>query len=75
MIFQTHLHLLITHLPIFGSITGAIVLAYGLAIKTPPTLSVAYLVLIISSVGAVIAHQTGEAAEETVEHLQCISKI
>lgn len=71
---QTHLHLLITHLPIFGSILGAIVLAYGLATKTQQTLIAAYLVLIISSVGAFIAHQTGEAAEETVEHMQGISE-
>lgn len=71
---QTHVHLLITHLPIFGSILGAIVLAYGLATKTQQTLIAAYLVLIISAVGAFIAHQTGEAAEETVEHIQGISK-
>ena len=30
---QTHIHLLITHLPIFGSILGGFVLAYGLWTK------------------------------------------
>jgi uncharacterized membrane protein len=71
---QTHLHLLITHLPIVGSILGAIVLAYGLSTKTMHTSIAAYLVLIISSIGAFIANQTGEAAEETIEHLQGISE-
>lgn len=71
---QTHLHLIITHLPIFGSILGAMVLAYGLATKTQQTSIAAYLVLIISSIGGFISHQTGEAAEETVEHIQGISE-
>lgn len=71
---QTHLHLLITHLPIFGSILGAIVLGYGLATKTQQTLAAAYFVLIISCIGGFIADRTGEAAEETVEHIQGISK-
>ena len=71
---QTHLHLLINHLPIFGSILGALVLAYGLLTKTLQTTIAAYLVLIISSIGAFIANQTGEAAEETVENMQGISE-
>ncbi|MBC8052287.1 MAG: hypothetical protein H7Y13_04435 [Sphingobacteriaceae bacterium] len=71
---QTHLHLLITHLPIFGSILGGIVLAYGLWAKVRQTLIAAYTVLIISSTGAIIGYITGEAAEETVEHLQGISE-
>lgn len=71
---QTHLHLLITHLPIYGSILGAIVLAYGLATKSQHTANAAYLVLIISAIGGFIAKQTGEAAEETVENIQGISE-
>lgn len=71
---QTHLHLLITHLPIFGSILGVIVLAHGLTTKTLQTSIAAYFVLIISSIGAFIAYQTGEAAEEAVEHMQGISE-
>ncbi len=66
---QTHIHLLITHLPIFGSILGAVVLMYGLWSKSNETKIAAYLVFIISSVGAGISYLTGEAAEETVEHL------
>ena len=71
---QTHIHLLINHLPIFGSILGGLVLAHGLWTKSNQTKIAAYNVLIISAIGAVIAYLTGEAAEETVENIQGISK-
>ncbi len=71
---QTHLHLLINHLPIFGSILGGLVLAHGLWTRTNQTKIAAYNLLVISSVGAVIAYLTGEAAEESVENIQGISK-
>lgn len=67
---QTHLHLLITHLPIFGSILGGIVLAYGLWSKSNDTKIAAYFLFIISSIGSGTAYLTGEAAEETVENIQ-----
>ncbi|OYU82667.1 MAG: hypothetical protein CFE24_14605 [Flavobacterium sp. BFFFF2] len=66
---QTHIHLLVNHLPIFGSLLGAIVLAYGLWSKSNDTKMAAYLVFIIAALGAVTAYLTGEAAEESVEHL------
>jgi uncharacterized membrane protein len=69
---QTHLHLLITHLPIFGLILGGIVLSYGLSAKSNDTKIASYLLFMISSIGAGIAYLTGEAAEETVEHIQGI---
>jgi len=71
---QTHVHLLINHLPIFGSILGGLVLGHGLWTKSFQTKIAAYNVLLISSVAAVITYLTGEAAEETVENIQGISK-
>ncbi|WP_224746244.1 hypothetical protein [Mucilaginibacter glaciei] len=71
---QTHIHLLITHLPIFGSILGGFVLIHGIWRKNNTTLIAAYNILIISAIGAAIAYATGEGAEETVEHIQGISK-
>ena len=67
---QTHIHLLITHLPIFGSMLGGLVLAHGLWTKSKQTKFAAYHIFIISAVGAGIAYLTGEAAEETVENIQ-----
>ena len=71
---QTHLHLLINHLPIFGSILGGLVLAHGIITRSFQTKMAAYNVLVISSIAAVITYLTGEAAEETVENIQGISK-
>ncbi len=65
-----HLHLLVTHLPIFGSILGAIVLAHGLWTKSNPTKIAAYNLFILSAIGAGVAYLTGESAEETVENIQ-----
>lgn len=66
---QTHIHVVITHLPIFGSILGGLVLAYGLWTKSSETKIAAYGLFIISSISAGIAYLTGEAAEESVENL------
>jgi uncharacterized membrane protein len=71
---QTHIHLLITHLPIYGSILGALVLAYGLLVKSNQTKIAAYYIFILSAIGAGIAYVTGEAAEETVEDIQGVAK-
>ncbi len=71
---QTYIHLLITHLPIYGSILGGFVLAYGLWTKSAHTMIAAYLLFIISALGAGIAYATGEAAEETVERIQGIAE-
>ncbi len=71
---QVHLHLLITHLPIFGSLIGALVLIYALWTKSNQTKNAAYFIFIISAIGAGIAYLTGEEAEEAVEHLQGVSE-
>jgi uncharacterized membrane protein len=70
----THIHLLINHLPVIGSLLGCLVLFYGIWTKSQPTLVAAYLVLLISAAGGGIAYFTGEPAEETVEKLAGINK-
>jgi len=67
---QTHIHLLITHLPIFGSILGGLVLLHDIGTKSNQTIIAAYYIFVLSAVGAGIAYLTGEAAEETVENIQ-----
>ncbi|MGZ5253897.1 MAG: hypothetical protein ACXWV4_05980 [Flavitalea sp.] len=71
---QVHLHLLITHLPVFGSILGALVLGYGIWTKSDQTKIAAYFIFILSAIGAGIAYLTGEGAEEAVENIQGISE-
>ena len=64
-----HIHLLITHLPIFGALIGSLVLAYAIITKSNDTKIAAYGVLVLSTFGAGIAYLTGEAAEEVVEEI------
>ena len=71
---QAHLHLVITHLPIFGSILGALVLGYGLLSKSNQTKTAAYFLFIVSGIGAGIAYLTGEGAEEAVEDVLGVSE-
>jgi uncharacterized membrane protein len=69
-----HVHLLLNHLPIVGTLLGIFVLLLALWRRSEHTEVVAYFLFIISSVGAVITYLTGEGAEDAVEHIQGISK-
>lgn len=71
---QAHIHLLITHLPIFGSILGGLVLSHGIWTKSNQTMVAAYNLFILSAIGAGIAYLTGEGAEEVVENIQGIAE-
>lgn len=71
---QTHLHLLITHLPIFGSVLGGIVLTHALLVKSESIKIAAYDIFVISALGAGISYVTGEAAEETAEKIQGVAE-
>jgi uncharacterized membrane protein len=65
----THIHLMITHLPIFGTILGMLVLIFGTLKKDFGAKIASYGLFVISAVGAAIAFATGEGAEEKVEDL------
>lgn len=71
---QVHIHLLITHLPIFGSILGGLVLLHGIGTKSDQAKIAGYYVLIVSSIGAGISYLTGEGAEEAIEDIQGVAK-
>lgn len=71
---QAHIHLIITHLPIFGALLGTLVLIHGIWSKSIQTKIAAFNLFIISAIGAGIAYATGEGAEEAVEHIQGVSE-
>jgi len=57
---SAHLHLIITHLPVIGSILGAFVLGYGAWCKSSQAKNAAYLIFIISAIGAGVATSRGK---------------
>jgi uncharacterized membrane protein len=65
----TRVHLLITHLPIFGLFIGVFAFLYGVIRKDKHVKIVSSIIVIMSAVGGIVAFQTGEFAEETVEHI------
>jgi uncharacterized membrane protein len=71
---QAHIHLLITHLAILGSLLGGFVLVHGLWTRSPQTKIAAYNLLVLSAIGGSIAYFTGEGAEETVENIPGIAE-
>lgn len=69
-----HIHLLVNHLPVFGSLLGGFVLIHGMWTKSPQTKIAAYNLFILSAIGACIAYFTGEPAEEAVEKISGVAE-
>lgn len=69
----TRVHLFITHLPVFGLLLGFLAALYGILRRDNNVKIVALAIIIIAAAGAVIAFQTGEPAEETVENISGVS--
>jgi uncharacterized membrane protein len=66
---QAHLHLVLNHFPILGTLFGAVILLIG-AIKKNKTLQKAGLItLVLIAIITIPAFMTGEAAEHATEHL------
>jgi small neutral amino acid transporter SnatA (MarC family) len=69
-----HLHLIINHLPILGTIIGFFVLLYALLVKSRETRIAAAGILLAAGIGGFIANESGEGAEERVEELAGINE-
>ncbi len=70
----THIHLILTHFPIVGTIIGTGILAYGQFSKKNDIKKVALITFILMAILTIPVFLTGEEAEETVEHIAGISE-
>jgi uncharacterized membrane protein len=70
----THLHLVLSHFPIIGTIIGIGILAYGQIFKNIEIQKVALTTFILMAILTIPVFVTGEEAEETVEHIAGISE-
>jgi len=70
---MAYLHLLSNHVPILGSLFGVLLLVVALVKPNLNTTLSAYLILLVSGIGGIVAYFTGEPAEESVEHVPGIS--
>ncbi len=66
---QAHLHLVVNHFPIIGTIFGFGIILTGIVKKNKTLLNTAYILFVISAVTAAVSMATGEGAEEMVEDM------
>ncbi|GEC70552.1 hypothetical protein SAMN05443543_103198 [Flavobacterium flevense] len=66
---DAHLHMLVNHFPIVGTILGLLVLIGGIYFKNIPVKNTAFFLFIIAAIFAVFSMATGEGAEELVEDM------
>jgi uncharacterized membrane protein len=69
----THLHLLLNHFPIIGTLIGSGLLLWGILRKQNNLKSAGAAVLFVMAVIAIPVYTTGEPAEESVENLPGVS--
>lgn len=70
----THIHLLLNHFPIIGTLIGGMILIAGLLRKEPLLQLTGLATLFVVSLVAVPVFLTGDGAEEAVEHLPGVSE-
>ena len=71
---DAHLHLLVNHFPIIGTIFGLGILITGLLLKNNSVKNTAYILFIVAAIFTAFSMGTGEGAEELVEELPSIGK-
>jgi formate hydrogenlyase subunit 3/multisubunit Na+/H+ antiporter MnhD subunit len=69
-----HIHLFLNHVPIIGSIGGAVFLAYGMARNSDEVKRLALGLLVLTAAIAIPVFLTGEPSEDVVEGLAGVSK-
>jgi uncharacterized membrane protein YjdF len=70
----THIHLLLNHFPIIGTLIGSTILLYSIIKKQDTGKVIGAFIIVIMAIIAIPVLLTGEPAEESVEHLSGISK-
>lgn len=71
---MAHLHLILNHLPIFGTLFGLALLAIGLLRNSEELKRIGLIVFILMALAVVPTFLTGEPAEEHVKNLPDVSE-
>lgn len=71
---STHIHLLLNHFPIIGTIIGTAILLFGIWNRNIPIQQISLTTISIMALLAIPVFLTGEPAEESVENLPGISE-
>ena len=71
---EAHLHMVVNHFPIIGTILGLGILITGIILKNNTVKSTAYVLFVIAAIFAAFSMGTGEGAEELVEDMPSVGK-
>jgi len=71
---DAHLHLVVNHIPINGTILGLGILITGIFLKNNSLKNTAYVLFVVAAIFALASMNTGEGAEEMVEDMPSIGK-
>lgn len=74
MFSQTHLHLMINHLPVFGSAIAIVLLGWALVANSRDLTRAGLLLTIVCGLAAFAAKETGEGAEDQLRSLPWFSR-
>jgi hypothetical protein len=69
-----HVHLMLNHLPVIGSIFGLLLLLFALLRKSEELKRVSFGVFVLTALLALPVYFTGEPASEIVEHLPGVAE-
>jgi MYXO-CTERM domain-containing protein len=69
-----HLHIMLNHIPVFGSLFAALLIAWGLLRKSEDVLRLGLALAVVVGVATWGVQLTGEPAEGVVEHLADVSR-
>ncbi|MBK7407478.1 MAG: hypothetical protein IPL49_14150 [Saprospirales bacterium] len=69
-----HLHLVVNHLPIIGTLFGILILLSGFLLRNSNVKRTAMGAFVLTAGFAALAYFTGEGAEETIEGLAGVSE-
>jgi|AntDeeMinimDraft_5_1070356.scaffolds.fasta_scaffold11337_1 uncharacterized membrane protein HdeD (DUF308 family) len=70
----THLHLLINHVPILTTVFAVLILLWGIIRSNKSFQQLAMVGFIIAGILSIVALQSGEGAEDTVENLPGVTE-
>ncbi|MGN6540494.1 MAG: hypothetical protein ACTHKY_06750 [Ginsengibacter sp.] len=70
----THIHLLLNHFPIIGTLIGSAILLYSIIKKQNTGKITGAFIIVVMAIIAIPVMLTGEPAEESIKYLSAISK-
>ena len=66
---EAHLHMVVNHFPIIGTILAIGILIAGLLSKNRSIINTSYVLFVIGAIFGILSMNTGEGAEELVEDM------